>query len=303
MRKGILISAVASLLLLGGCSSSEQPSETTKKVEKEVKPEKQEVNTEQLAKRAIRSVQQEKYDQARTYIEKGADINIVSRGTTILVEAVRNGNVEFIEYLLTKDVEFDFEDESGNTYLMMAKDAKVAELLLDAGLDPNKSNSKGRKIILDVAASSEKIDVLQVLVNSGADLDVQNVRGNTALMVSIMENNKVGAKLLIKSGADLNIQNNKGDTALMKATDPEIIMELIEAGANLKIDNNKGANVGEETFMLAVYKGYKNVIEKLIEKEMGVNFEDSYGETPLELAKSQGNEEIIEMLKKAGAKE
>lgn len=81
--------------------------------------------------------------------------------------------------------------------------------------------------------------------------------GKTPLILATMHDkyghfNKV-AKLLIDSGADLDIQDKKGMTALMgaiynakndknldKESSKEIAKLLIESGANLKLKNNNG---------------------------------------------------------------
>jgi ankyrin repeat protein len=52
-----------------------------------------------------------------------------------------------------------------------------------------------------------------------------------------------------------------------------------------------------------VYEGYKDMTELLIAKQADVNAKDNDGHTPLWLAKYRGRDEIVDLLRKHGAKE
>lgn len=76
-----------------------------------------------------------------------------------------------------------------------------------------------------IASSNNKCPIENVLnavdkfIIGGADLDVQNHVGNTALHLAVTLNLTPIAKKLIESGAKLNIQNHKGQTAKMIAAE------------------------------------------------------------------------------------
>jgi ankyrin repeat protein len=53
----------------------------------------------------------------------------------------------------------------------------------------------------------------------------------------------------------------------------------------------------------AVLRGHKDVAELLIAKGADVNVKNNQGRTPLSLAKKKGHNEIVELLRKHGAKE
>ena len=95
------------------------------------------------------------------------------------------------------------------------------------------------------------LDILRILIEAGADINLQTMTGWTALMIASRytnENSTEGTvEILIKAGANLNIQNKSGNTALMLAarhthecsTDNTVKM-LVDANANLDLQDNDG---------------------------------------------------------------
>ena len=56
--------------------------------------------------------------------------------------------------------------------------------------------------------------VMELLLKEGADVNIQNNDGWTALMIASDDGHHQVVELLLKEGADVNIQNNNGWTAL-----------------------------------------------------------------------------------------
>jgi len=71
--------------------------------------------------------------------------------------------------------------------------------------------------------------------------------------------------------------------------------------AGLLIAN--GAVVDGRSLSEAVRYGYRDVVKLLIAKGVDVNAKDNDGKTPLALAKSEGHEKMIELLRRHGAEE
>jgi len=89
-------------------------------------------------------------------------------------------------------------------------------------------------------ASVEEDDIVQLLITNGANINIQDKYGRTALLTSIYMDGIMGwnvteiIRLLITKGAKLNLQNMKGESALVLAIKKnciEIARLLIEAGA------------------------------------------------------------------------
>jgi ankyrin repeat protein len=87
------------------------------------------------------------------------------------------------------------------------------------------------------AFSSSKTEIIELLIMAGANVNIQNNDGFTALMhcinypyVEMVD----GVKVLIAAGANVNLKDNFGTTALeiaKKYNHKEIIKLLIKAGA------------------------------------------------------------------------
>ena len=94
-------------------------------------------------------------------------------------------------------------------------------------------------------------NLLKILIEVGANLDLQNKYKWTALMYAAEKSNKCSSvetlKILIKAGASLDLQNKDGWTALMlaarysnKCSSVETVKILIAADANLNLQNKDG---------------------------------------------------------------
>ncbi len=74
-------------------------------------------------------------------------------------------------------------------------------------------------------------------IELGADIEMRDVYGRTALMHACKVACKEVVELLIKCKADINAVNKVGDSAMSmakKSGDQEIIMMLVKAGVPLR---------------------------------------------------------------------
>ena len=81
-------------------------------------------------------------------------------------------------------------------------------------------------------------DHAEALVKGGAQLNLRNADGNTALWLACYANHVDIIRLLVEAGADLNNQNDNGATALVYAASAgrtESVRCLLEAGADPKL--------------------------------------------------------------------
>ncbi|KAK0067925.1 ankyrin repeat protein isoform X1 [Biomphalaria pfeifferi] len=109
----------------------------------------------------------------------------------------------------------------GRTLLTLAiengEDISLVEAFIKSGADVNVQNSKGQTALM-FAARAQRNDVLQKLLENEAQVDLLNDKNLTALSICIAENNIDGVKHLVQSGADVNLKTGKlQETALAQA--------------------------------------------------------------------------------------
>jgi len=69
-------------------------------------------------------------------------------------------------------------------------------------------------ITLLIAAAGLGHERLVAMLQRGASVDLKNSRGHTALMLTAGQGHERVVELLIRHGAEVNLQDNRGGTAL-----------------------------------------------------------------------------------------
>jgi len=129
--------------------------------------------------------------------------------------------------------------------------------------------------ILDIAAFLSADNVITSLIEKGADVNLKGKSGGTALMAACSSENVNTVRILINAGADVNARSNDDITPLYQAcffSSPETVALLIDSHADVNVISN---------YLLSI---------------------TGAPTTPLDVAISHANNEIMDLLKKHGAK-
>jgi len=116
--------------------------------------------------------------------------------------------------------------------------------LLGKGTDINVQDRVGRTA-LHLAALHERVDVVRILLEAGAEVDVTDLRyGFRPLHFAARKGNVGACELLIKYGSDIDAQSLQGETALHLAAinvHPAVVTILLKylARADICDSNNK----------------------------------------------------------------
>jgi ankyrin repeat protein len=118
----------------------------------------------------------------------------------------------------------------------------VVELLLNQGANISAVDAMGQTP-LHLAAQYGNVDVAALLIEHGADVDARDIFGVTPLQCAAVRGDKNVSSLLIKRGAIVNAQNSNGRTALhLAATEGhrEVVALLLAHGADVRIRSSFG---------------------------------------------------------------
>ena len=80
---------------------------------------------------------------------------------------------------------------------------------------------------LQIAVLKGFLDICELLINHGADVNKQNAEGNTLLNMAVWRGHTAIVALLAKHGADLDVSNNHGSTALATAAYKSVLDNVI----------------------------------------------------------------------------
>ncbi len=109
-------------------------------------------------------------------------------------------------------------------------------------------------------------ELAKILIDNGANLNLQDRRKNTAIMRCVYNKNIELLKLLVKSGADLNLGDYENRTPLMLAAqrkEDEMVNILLRANAKKDVQTVDGLS-----FSKIYEKKYADIIESIDKKKI-----------------------------------
>ena len=223
---------------------------------------------------------------------------------------------------------YDF-DEKSFFAAAQARDQLALNAFFDAGINANAQNSDGRTVLISAAARGE-LDIVNLLLSRGVDVNVKDNRGYTALahalearypeveeallkrpeldpnvggllgrpilLAYVWRDNQKATERLLALGANVNLQDKDGDTALHGAAETgnvEIIRMLLDKGANPNAKNQQGGT----PLMWAAVFGNGDAVRLLLSRGANASLKDNDGITALEWAARNKRDGIVSLLR------
>ena len=147
---------------------------------------------------------------------KNSDIDIdysePRLGKTPLSYSAYLGLTKCVDYLLSLNADINKPDGNDMTPLMVAcsngqvKGSKIALKLIESGANVNYVREEDEMTALKFAVGSCKPEVIEALVQGGADIDGPESSELTALMLAARNNNVEALKILVKAGANADLK-------------------------------------------------------------------------------------------------
>jgi len=279
-------------------------------------------------------------DAIKLLLEKGAQFDFVDNdGVSPLMAVASQGSIEgqtaMIEALQKIKSEAEMKEHinmfsySGGSSVMFSAaggHANCTKQLIELGADVNaiaratpEYLEKLQKMIEDgtykeeepnvdgvtalhVAAQGGHTEVVDILIEAGADVTILDDEKRSPLLLAVKGNHVETSKSLLKAGADPNTsysddegkEHNLLFDAIMIEND-ELAQILIEKGAALDYTDDKKVT----TLLQAAHRGLSNITEKLLEKNSDPEFLNAASEdaiTPLIAASSEGHIAVVKQL-------
>lgn len=229
---------------------------------------------------------------------------------TRIKKPVQDGNVELLEQLLSVDLTgLDVKDFLGNTplmYAVMAKNERVARVLIKYGADQSVINRLGQTAY-DVANQEFKeilnpitaLPTLRGAINSGdvtslekilrkdsSGINEQDFSGMTPLMLAVKVNQPNLVQILLQFGADQSIKDKMGHTPYDIALPEFRKLRLLDPVCST-----------ENILRNAILAGNTELLRSLLTADRsGIDNQDHNGVSPLMLAAIQNQEECVKIL-------
>jgi len=237
----------------------------------------------------------------------GADANFSGQwGQTALMEANTAAKVKL---LLTHSARVNVRDEMGMTALVHAVnrgDVEVVDALLQAGADASIADEGGTTALMYALQSGQRVEAARLLLKGKiADVNAQNKNGETALMRAVDLGEIEVVESLLDRGANVNFSDVLGNSAAVRAyeKDRTAIQHL------LKVKARRPTRPVLNAFLrAAVGKKDAGKVRELLKAGADANYEYAIGfdhqnikSTVLILAAQMGDASIVKLLLAAGA--
>lgn len=217
-----------------------------------------------------------------------------------------------------------------------AGDIATVRNLLDQGVDPNvvgELPSGVKATALMLAGSRGRLEIVKLLLERKANLEVRDPNGWTALAYAVGFVRPSCVRAMVAKGANVNARNTGGIAPVVLAVrDAEVMRILLDHGADVQarsvegttavisagswgnVDSlrlllDHGSNVNDQdrtgwsALLRATSAGHEECVRLLVARGADVNVRAADGHTPLNLAQRKRYTTIASVLKTAGAKE
>lgn len=265
----------------------------------------------------------------------GNDVNKLTHdGRTYIFWAASYGNVELMEYLVSKGAKTDVTDDKGSTILNFAanggqKNTKVYDFCLAHGADlKNDLTPSGANALLLVAPYDTDFSLINYFTSKGLDLNSVDASGNgifsyvartgnIPLLKQLIEkgvkfddnamifasqgtrgstNNLEFFKFLEGLGINPNAVSKEGTTALHALASRSTDVSLLSYFIEKGVDINQADNTGTTTFMNAVGRNKLDIVKLLSKNVKNINAKNNKGESALSIAITTNTPDVVQFL-------
>ena len=180
--------------------------------------------------------------------------------------------------------------------------AIVNTLLATDGIDINRQfrHYDGHTMLSETVLHDGNVAIISMLVVAGADINIPNFYGNTALhIISGREASPVMVSVLLESGANINARDRDGDLPFHLAAvngNSDIIKMLVARSPNAAAYINSRGRRNSTSLHLATEACRPEAISVLLSLGVDINAKNNRGMTALQIAQERNYLPLISLL-------
>jgi len=266
------------------------------------------------AEKLVDAAQVGDVNEMKRLLATGLNVDRQFAGRSALMAAAHAGNVDAVKLLVQRKADVNARmGVTGETALMMA--ANAGRLVENLPVLPDIEVDQHRR-------DSAYVQIITTLMKNGANINVTNKNGDTALNFAAHSGQLTIVQLLLSNGAKINHKGYQGETALISGATAlmcaayfgmsDIVKMLLRSGA--KIDVTAG-ELNDDALMLAANGSgadhplkiqatkekpygtvYAGVIDILVKNGADINRKNANGYTPLMIAARSRQFENVQAL-------
>lgn len=238
--------------------------------------------------------------------DAGADLNAKTVGEDrILSYVVRFGSPELVRWFLENgaDPKIATSDPNFQTLLFNVRNPRIAEILIEHGVDPLAKNQMRENAVFFAAMNNpDATRMIQVFLDHGVDPKITDWQGHTLLMLAP---DAAGIDALVAAGADVHARTIRGATAwtlVGNISQPGRDEALIRHGLAKPADEEEGG-----IFFDAINRRDLGKIQRLLkdgaDPDSREGLEGAMSSSRMSLALAWGFPEAVAEMRKAGGKD
>jgi len=193
----------------------------------------------------------------------------------------------------------------GTSLLRMAVTTRqwnIIDTLLSEGADPSEKVPHARPDFVLLIQNSAPATLVKAFISHGVNVNISGDDGITPLMAASRLGRRDIIEILLQAGADVAAYDSEGKTALhygvlSRLQDADLVKFLISKGADVEAKDNKGVT----PLILCALERRPQILKVLLDADSPVNAADHDGNTALHAAAKYSWLRGVDLLLKAGA--
>jgi ankyrin repeat protein len=219
-------------------------------------------------------------------------------GYNALHTAVKSRSADIVRLVLNKMKNPNVKSKSGITALHMAiiyQYTDIAKILIN-----------NQNVIIDIADDDNKLTplhyatgfnnhvIVESLLERDADINIQDIHGNTPIVYAVKEDHKQSFDILIKHSPNINTWNNEGKFALHEAFDKgediEFYIKHLLEDTNLSHQDSYGNTILHYLIANNLWKDYIKVLER---KKLNIFASNADSDMPINMLNSNDDIQLL----------